>query len=67
VIVLPWVQTFNGGQTPGVRIKNVTLEGFEICILEIVGGGIVADGVHNDETMGWLAIGYTGNDGGPVA
>jgi len=57
VTVNAMVQTFNGAQTPDVRIKNVSEAGFAICIHEILGKGVKADGVHLPETMGWIAVG----------
>lgn len=56
VIVTANVQTFNGAETPGVRIADVTEKGFRIRINELVGGGkAISDGRHAEETIGWIA------------
>jgi hypothetical protein len=56
VIVLPQVQTFNGPETPGVRIHNVTTQGFLIRLNELnVNANVRSDGPHVTETIGWLA------------
>ena len=62
VLVIPMTQTYNGGETPGLRIKGVTHEKFYIRFDEaviITGGGDGADysanGSHVDETVGWVA------------
>ncbi|MBD2510317.1 hypothetical protein [Nostoc sp. ATCC 53789] len=56
VIVIPMVQTFNGPDTPGIRIADVNLSGFKIRLNEVVGGlGTIADGKHTTETIGWAA------------
>uniref|UniRef100_A0AAU2K2Q1 H-type lectin domain-containing protein n=1 Tax=Streptomyces sp. NBC_00049 TaxID=2903617 RepID=A0AAU2K2Q1_9ACTN len=55
VIVQTTVQTFNGPETPGVRLHNVSPTGFLIRLNEIYGGGISADGKHSAETIGWTA------------
>ncbi|MFE7593656.1 hypothetical protein ACFU6K_30065 [Kitasatospora sp. NPDC057512] len=56
VIVLPFVQTFNGPDTPGLRIADVTTTGFKIRINELVGSGrALSDGPHTTETIGWIA------------
>jgi hypothetical protein len=56
VIVIPAVQTFNGPQTPGIRIANVTTQGFLIRLNEVlVSSDIKSDGVHATETVGWIA------------
>lgn len=55
VIVIPMVQTFHGPQTPGVRIADVTVEGFLIRFNELVAGTRISDGVHTTETVGWVA------------
>lgn len=58
VIVIPMVQTFNGQDTPGVRIARVTTSGFKIRMNELVasGGKLIANGNHNKETIGWVAF-----------
>ncbi|MEV6978249.1 hypothetical protein [Kitasatospora sp. NPDC093806] len=56
VIVLPFVQTFNGSDTPGLRIADVTTTGFKIRINELhATGKLVSDGTHTTETIAWLA------------
>jgi len=56
VIVIPFVQTFNGPETPGVRIADVTTTGFKIRFNELFATGKVqSDGVHATETVGWIA------------
>jgi hypothetical protein len=57
VIVVPFVQTFNGADTPGLRIVDVTTTGFKIRINEtvVMGGVPLSDGTHNTETVGWIA------------
>ncbi|WP_293095949.1 hypothetical protein [Moorena sp. SIOASIH] len=61
VIVIPMVQTFNGADTPGVRITDVTTKGFKFRMNELVRGGprqALSDGKHTKETIGWMAIGF---------
>lgn len=57
VIVVPFVQTFNGPDTPGLRIADVTTTGFKIRMNELVGSGgkALSDGGHTSETVGWIA------------
>ncbi|GAB2891994.1 hypothetical protein GCM10022245_29090 [Streptomyces mayteni] len=55
VVVLPLTQTFNGAETPGIRIHEVTREGFYIRFNEVVMGSSNSDGKHTEETVGWLA------------
>jgi hypothetical protein len=55
VIVQVTVQTFNGPDTPGVRLHKVSNTGFLIRLNEILGGSISADGKHAAETIGWTA------------
>ncbi|MFP3991074.1 hypothetical protein U9R90_27110 [Streptomyces sp. E11-3] len=56
VNVIPMVQTFNGQETPGIRIAEVTPQGFLIRFNELVGGGkALSDGRHITETVGWIA------------
>ena len=62
VIVIPFVQTFNGPQTPGLRIHNVDANGFDVRINEIVartasGNNVRSDGYHVDEVIGYIAMG----------
>ncbi|MDJ0556979.1 MAG: hypothetical protein QNJ68_21555 [Microcoleaceae cyanobacterium MO_207.B10] len=63
VVVIPMTQTYNGIQTPGLRIRNVSPEGFEIRFDEIVGVRVnqisySSDGNHADEVVGWAAFGF---------
>ncbi|NEO73844.1 hypothetical protein [Moorena sp. SIO3H5] len=61
VIVIPMVQTFNGADTPGVRIADVTTKGFKFKMNELVRGGprqALSDGGHTKETIGWMAVGF---------
>ncbi|GGV43838.1 hypothetical protein [Streptomyces spectabilis] len=55
VVVQVTVQTFNGPETPGVRLHEVTNKGFKVRFNEIYGGGVTADGKHTTETVGWTA------------
>ncbi|MFF8713059.1 hypothetical protein ACF07T_16740 [Streptomyces sp. NPDC015184] len=56
VIVVPFVQTFNGPDTPGLRISDVTTTGFKIRMNELIGvGKALSDGPHTFETVGWIA------------
>ncbi|WP_443075103.1 hypothetical protein [Streptomyces sp. NBC_01435] len=56
VIVVPFVQTFNGADTPGLRIADVTTAGFRIRINELYANGkVTSDGTHTTETVGWIA------------
>lgn len=59
IVVLPMTQTYNGPETPGLRIRNVTKEGFEIRFDEVVilkdGRAYSSDGSHVPETVGWIA------------
>jgi hypothetical protein len=52
------VQTFNGADSPGLRIAEVNPRGFKIRLNELVaGGGAVplSDGAHTKEVIGWVA------------
>lgn len=57
-VVLVQTQTFNGEQTPGLRIAEVDASGFLVRMNEIVvqGDGALSDGSHNDETIGYIAF-----------
>lgn len=56
VIVVPFVQTFNGSDTPGLRIADVNTVGFKIRINELhANGKVTSDGTHTSETVGWIA------------
>ena len=61
VAVVPMTQTFNGPQTPGLRIADVTPTGFKIKINETVVDksgthNALSDGIHAQETIGWIAF-----------
>lgn len=62
VIVVPMTQTFNGPDTPGIRISHVTTTGFMIRLNELVGSPDgkenqrLSDGTHENETIGWAAF-----------
>lgn len=55
VVVFPLTQTFNGPETPGIRIHDVTNTGFLIRFNEVLAGSTKSDGLHATETIGWLA------------
>ncbi|MEV4019499.1 hypothetical protein AB0J35_54345 [Nonomuraea angiospora] len=56
VVVTPFVQTFNGPYTPGIRIAEVTPQGFKIRLNEVlVTNTVKSDGYHSTETIGWIA------------
>ncbi|MFD9908712.1 hypothetical protein [Streptomyces sp. NPDC059063] len=55
VIVQVTVQTFNGPETPGIRLHDVSNTGFLIRFNELYGGGVTSDGKHTAETVGWTA------------
>ncbi|MCQ6553542.1 hypothetical protein NPS70_10080 [Streptomyces sp. C10-9-1] len=55
VVVLPLTQTFNGPETPGIRVHDVTPTGFLIRLNEVNAGSVKSDGKHTTETVGWLA------------
>ncbi|MDJ0508357.1 MAG: DUF2252 family protein [Crocosphaera sp.] len=58
VIVLPMTQTYQGNETPGLRIRNVNPQGFEIRFDEVITStGNSSDGHHINEQVGWLAYG----------
>lgn len=58
VVVVPMVQTFNGTETPGLRIANVTTTGFQIRMNELVvyNSKPISNGSHTTETIGWVAF-----------
>lgn len=61
-IVLASVMTFNGNNTPGLRIADITHKGFKARFNEIVTtkagmpAGALSDGTHVKEDVGYLAI-----------
>lgn len=68
VVVTAQIQTFNGSDTPGLRLKNVNSKGFQVRMNELVGSQVSSstegdlgtiktnDGRPNAETLGWVAI-----------
>ncbi len=61
VVVVPMVQTFNGTDSPGLRLSDVDHQGFKFRINELVvnDGGTktaLSDGKHKPETIGWIAM-----------
>ena len=68
-VVFAQIQTFIGPDTPGIRIQNVSIHGFEVRMDELQASGatsstqgrlgkFVSDGIHpNAETLGWIAVG----------
>ena len=58
VVVIPMTQTYQGSDTPGLRVRNVNYEGFEIRFDEVITSiGNNSDGNHANEQVGWLAYG----------
>ncbi|MFG3498075.1 hypothetical protein [Streptomyces sp. NPDC047928] len=56
VIVQTTVQTFNGPQTPGVRLHDVDTTGFLIRMNEVYSTTTgTSDGKHAEEVIGWTA------------
>ncbi|NGO67228.1 hypothetical protein [Streptomyces boncukensis] len=55
VIVHAQVQTFNGAHTPGLRLADVSADGFLIRMNEIYATNAKSDGTHGWETVGWTA------------
>ena len=68
VVVNAQIQTRNGDNTPGLRLRNVTSTGFEVRMDEIISshttsstdgdlGKVESDGEHpHAETLGWMPI-----------
>lgn len=61
VVVVPMEQTFNGPDTVGLRIADVTTTGFKIRMNELVACAdgrttALSDGTHGTETIGWIAF-----------
>ena len=66
--VFAQTQSFSGPDTPGIRIKNVSVNGFDVRMDELQASGatsstqgnlgkFVSDGIHpNPEILGWMAI-----------
>lgn len=63
VVVHVQTQTFNGADTPGIRIAKVNNEGFLWRMNEVVVSGgtgheaLSVDGRHGEEEIGWVAYG----------
>ena len=56
-MVFPMVQTFNGSETPGLRIAEINRFGFKIRLNELVGNGqVYTQPGHNNESIAWIAI-----------
>jgi hypothetical protein len=61
VVVVANVQTFNGPDTPGLRVADVDHTGFSVRMNEIVRSTAAAaneplsDGWHGAEVIGWIA------------
>ena len=64
VVVMPMTQTYNGQESPGIRIQNVTPNSFEIRFDETIyrltnQPPVISDGNHiNNEIVGWVAYGF---------
>ena len=68
VVAFAQIQTRNGQDTPGLRLRNVNNEGFEVRMDELIGsnvtsstvgdlGTVKTSGDHpNAETLGWMAL-----------
>ncbi|MEM9821933.1 MAG: hypothetical protein AAF985_12710 [Bacteroidota bacterium] len=66
--VFAQIQTRNGADTPGLRLRNITNEGFEVRMDEIIASGasssekgalgrIESDNQHpHEETLAWMAL-----------
>jgi hypothetical protein len=55
-VVLAQTQTFNGPESPGIRIHDVNTEGFLIRLNELnVNANTRSDGQHTTETVGLIA------------
>lgn len=59
-IVIPFIQTFGGPNTPDIRIADVNEKGFRFRIQEVVvcnpGISALSDGPHLPETVGFIAV-----------
>ena len=68
IVVTAQIQTYSGGNTPGLRFQNVSATGFQVRMDEIVGSDVSSstagdlgkiqtnDGHPNAEILGWVAI-----------
>ena len=59
-IVIPFIQTFGGPNTPDIRIADVDEKGFLFRIQEVVvcnpGVSALSDGPHLPEVVGFIAV-----------
>ena len=67
-VVFAQIQTLNGGNTPGLRLQNITNSSFQVRMDEVIMSGttsstkgdlgkVEGDGEHPyGETLGWVAI-----------
>jgi len=67
-VVFAQIQTRNGGDTPGLRLQNITNSSFQVRMDEVIMSGatsatkgdlgkVESDGEHPyAETLGWVAI-----------
>jgi len=65
-VIVPYVQTFNGCNTPGLRIADVTNTGFKVRLNELVVSNddtpsgahshATSDGFHHNEIIGYIAF-----------
>lgn len=63
VVVILQTQSFNGSNTPGIRISSTSSKGFSWRFNEVIinvqdNSSIVSDGTHYEETVAWLAYAY---------
>ena len=56
-MVLTTIQTYEGNVSPGLRIKDVTRQGFLARFDELITGVNTTDGRHLPEIVGWVALG----------
>lgn len=57
VVVFQQVQTFNGPDTPGIRVSQVTHTGFKIRMNELVSRAEpLSDGTHTFEKIAWMSL-----------
>ena len=57
-VVIAMVQSFNGEDTPGLRLREVSRTGFEIRMNELVNRGNPLGPIsgHTTETIAWVAL-----------
>ena len=59
-IVIPFIQTFGGPNTPDIRIADANEKGFKFRIQEVVvcnpGVSALSDGPHLPEVVGFIAV-----------